>query len=223
MQMSGALIIPFIRIYDIDPIFASGVWSVISFGVGLAVIIYLLREDMKQVDMRSSSEIGTIALWALLGMLLAYSAQIASILIETYILHIEPGSQNTSNIMDIARTAPIFIIVVTVFAPVLEELIFRKIIFGSIYKRTNFIIAALASALIFGLVHNDNPHILIYTSMGMVFAFLYVQTKRIIVPIIAHMGINTFAVVMQYSVDPAELERRLEQFEQQIQMIFLGG
>ncbi|MRH44884.1 CPBP family intramembrane metalloprotease [Aquibacillus halophilus] len=220
MQLSGIVVLPIINLFNIDALFAVVSWSLFSFIVALVVIMYLLRDEMK--DVRGNMEIGTIILWSILGIFLAFFAQFAAIIIETFVLNIKPGSQNTMDIMAIARSAPIFIIVVTIIAPILEEIIFRKVIFGSIYKRTNFIIAALASALVFGLVHNDNPHILVYTAMGIVFSFLYVKTKRIIVPIIAHMSINTYAVVGQLTLDQEELDKMLEQLEQ-LQMIIIGG
>ncbi len=52
------------------------------------------------------------------------------------------------------------------------------------------------------MIHLDFLHILVYTAMGFVFAFLYVQTKRIIVPIIVHAGMNTLVVVAQLTLDP---------------------
>jgi membrane protease YdiL (CAAX protease family) len=61
-------------------------------------------------------------------------------------------------------------------------------------------------------------HILVYASIGYVFAFLYVKTKRIIVPIIVHMAMNTIVVIGQLSLDPEEIE----QMQQQLQMIFAG-
>ncbi|WP_226035510.1 CPBP family intramembrane glutamic endopeptidase [Aquibacillus saliphilus] len=220
MQLSGVIVAPIIEIINIDPLVAVVSWSMFSFIVALLVTMYLLRDEMKQV--RGTTNIGSIILWSILGIFLAFTAQIVAILIETFVLNIKPGSQNTMDIMNIARAAPIFIIIVSVIAPILEEIIFRKIIFGSIFKRTNFIIAALASALIFGLVHNDNPHILVYTAMGIVFAYLYVKTKRIIVPIIAHISINTYAVIGQLTLDPEEIDKMLEEFNQ-LQMIIIGG
>jgi len=55
--------------------------------------------------------------------------------------------------------------------------------------------------------------------MGVVFAFLYVKTKRIIVPILVHMLMNTIVVMAQLLIDP-EL---LEQMQEQAQFIFFGG
>ncbi|MBM7573613.1 CPBP family intramembrane glutamic endopeptidase [Aquibacillus albus] len=220
-QLSGAIVIPFIGFIDVDPTALVVGWLVISLTIGLFFILYLLRDEMKQ-GMERGPGIGSIILWCIIGFFLAYFAQFASIMFETHVLNIKPGSENTMELMKVARAAPIFILVITVIAPILEEIIFRKIIFGSIYKRTNFILAALSSAFIFALIHNDLPHILTYTAVGIVFAFLYVQTKRIIVPIIAHMMINSLAVLGQYHLDPEELEKMLEEFEK-IQMIIIGG
>ena len=49
--------------------------------------------------------------------------------------------------MDIARTTPWFLIVISIIGPILEEIVFRKILFGTLYKRFNFFIAAIISSL----------------------------------------------------------------------------
>src|SRR5699024_11070340 len=55
--------------------------------------------------------------------------------------------------------------------------------------------------------HLDLTHLLIYTGMGLVFSYLYVKTKTIIVPIIVHMGMNTITVLAHLFIDVEELER----------------
>jgi uncharacterized protein len=222
MQLSGVFVAPIINMLPMDRAVAVVGWSLISFIAALIVTLVLLREDMKIGSVRGASSIGSTVLWSFLGIFLAYMAQYASIIIEVFVLGIQPGSQNTMDIMTIARAFPIFIVIVSIIAPILEEIIFRKIIFGSIYKRTNFIIAALASALIFALVHNDFSHTLTYMAMGIVFAFLYVKTKRIIVPIIAHMSMNTITVIAQLQLDQQEMDKMLEDLNQ-LQIILIGG
>ncbi|WP_077624187.1 CPBP family intramembrane glutamic endopeptidase [Sediminibacillus massiliensis] len=221
MQISGAFVAPFIGLINIDRFTFTVWWSVCSFIAALVVILFLLKPDMKEGSVRSAAGVGNIILWSFLGVFLAYLAQIAAVIIESGVLGIKPGSENTMDIMEIARAAPIFILIPALIAPILEEVIFRKIIFGTMYKRTNFFIAAVASSVIFGLVHMDVFHLITYTAMGFVFAFLYVQTKRIIVPIIAHMSMNTITVIAQFNLDPEEMEKMMEQWEQ-IQTI-IGG
>ncbi len=167
---------------------------------------------------REASTTSNIILWSVIGYFLAYFVQVLASLIEMKVLGISTGSSNTQNIMDISRTIPLFMIIPAIIAPILEEVIFRKIIFGSLYKRLNFFISALLSAFIFGVIHGEFQHILIYSSMGFVFAYLYVKTKRILTPIIVHAALNTTTVIAQYSLTPEEIQRQLDQ----LQMIFLG-
>ena len=57
--------------------------------------------------------------------------------------------------------------------------------------------------------------------MGIVFAYLYVKTKSIISPIIAHMAMNTVVVIGQYSLSEEDFKRMQDQFDQ-LQTIFGG-
>ena len=121
-------------------------------------------------------------------------------------------SENTEEIVGLIKTAPLVMLVTSIIAPILEEIVFRKILFGSIYRRTNFIIAALISTLIFAFAHGEPEHLILYSSMGFTFAYLYVKTNRILVPIFAHVSMNTIVVILQLNQD----------FVQQIQS-FIGG
>ncbi|GIP64460.1 putative membrane peptidase YdiL [Virgibacillus pantothenticus] len=188
--------------------------SIISFVLGLIVVLFLMKPDMKQgLQQRDGASVGGIIIWSLLGAFIAIFSQGIANFIQTMVFGVEPGSENTQGIMEMTRAVPLFMIIPILAAPILEEIIFRKIIFGGLYKRTNFFIAALLSAVIFGLIHREPQHILVYGTMGLVFAYLYVKTKRIIVPIFAHMAMNGLVVIAQYNIDPAELEKQLNELQ----------
>jgi membrane protease YdiL (CAAX protease family) len=133
--------------------------------------------------------------------------------IQLKLFGIEPGSENTQEIMAFVTATPIMIFAITIAGPILEEIIFRKIIFGSLYKRFNFAVGLIISSLLFAVVHNDFKHLLIYFVMGGIFAFLYVKTNRIIVPIIAHVAMNSFVVIVQY-VFREDIEEMIKQMEE---------
>src|SRR5699024_614779 len=132
-----------------------------------------------------------------------------------------PGSENTAHLMTIINASTLFLLIPAIFAPTLEELLLRKIIFGSRYRRMNFFCAAILSSLALAVIHPDLTHLLIYTGMGLVFSYLYVKTKTIIVPILVHMGMNTITVLMQLTVDIEELERIQNELGSMIN--FIGG
>ncbi|MBB6454866.1 hypothetical protein HNQ94_003355 [Salirhabdus euzebyi] len=218
---SGILGGPLLLLLGVPRQNITAIWSIIAFSIMTIVILSILKPDMKRNKERSSKlGVGKIILWTVIGFFLVLFVQYAAALIEMN-LGIEPGSNNTSALMEVARATPLFLIVTAIFAPVLEEIVFRKVIFGSIFKKYNFLIAAIISAIAFGILHQEPDHLLIYTSVGMVFAYLYVKTKTILVPILTHVSINTFVFIIQYNVSPEDLERMREQIEQ-LQTI-LGG
>lgn len=196
--------------------------TIFSFAIALIITLLLLKPDMMQKDLRGNHNIPQIILWSIIGIFMAYFSQIIAVMIEMALFKTQPGSENTAQIMDIARAVPIFMVIPALVAPILEEIIFRKIIFGAFYKRMNFFLAAILSALVFGIIHFDPTHILIYASMGLVFAFLYVKTKSILTPIIVHMGMNSMTVIAQFNLDPDDIKKMQEQLEN-MQTILLGG
>ncbi|WP_174735132.1 CPBP family intramembrane glutamic endopeptidase [Mesobacillus harenae] len=196
------------------------IWLVSSFTITLLVVLFFLRGDMKaDLAPRDTASVSKSIVWAVAGIFLALMAQSIAANIEAS-LGIEMGSENTQEIIRIIDTFPIVILVSSIIGPILEEIVFRKIIFGSLYKRFNFFLAALFSSIIFAIAHFEPEHILLYSAMGFTFAFLYVKTKRIIVPIFAHVAMNTLVVLVQ-SVFREDLERLIEEAER-IQG-FIGG
>lgn len=208
--------------YDEETVFAYSfiIWTLFSFSAALLITLFLLRKEMFSRDLRKQkAPLGTSAAWAVGGIFLAYFAQVAAASIES-ILGIEMKSENTEAILNIIEAFPVFIIITSVIGPILEEIVFRKVIFGSLYQRFNFAASALISSLIFAVAHRELEHLLLYTAMGFTFAFLYVKTKRILVPIFAHVAMNTIVVLLQ-SVFKEDIERIIREAEQ-IQG-FIGG
>ncbi len=206
-----------------DPFVLSGVWSLISFPIMLILTLYFLKPDMKKETRTEPSNIGQIILWTIFGFFLVILAQTIAGNIEIHVFGVDIESQNTKNLINIATMTPLFIIVTAIIAPILEEIVFRKIVFGTIYKRYgNFFLAFLVSSILFGLLHMEPQHLLRYTAAGFVFAFLYAKTKNILVPILTHVSINSFVFIINFLIPAEELERILEQYEQ-LQSIVIGG
>ncbi|OOE00358.1 CAAX protease family protein [Anoxybacillus kestanbolensis] len=176
---------------------ASGYWAVISFSIALFLVLYFMKEDMKYSYDRHQASIGMSFFWAIGGFLLALFAQGVAANIEVHLFGVEMGSENTRRIVEMVKLTPALMLVTSIVGPVLEEIIFRKIIFGTLYQKYNFFLSAIISSLLFAVVHLEFEHLLLYATMGFVFAFLYVKTKRIIVPIAAHVLMNTFVVAIQ--------------------------
>ncbi|KMY52826.1 abortive infection protein [Bacillus sp. FJAT-27231] len=191
-----------------------GYWLVFSFMAALIIVLLLLRKDARNSRLERMAPLpaGQSAFWAIAGVFLALFGQRIAIAIETA-LGIEMGSENTETIIHIIELVPLMMVATAIFGPILEEIVFRKIIFGSLYEKFPFWVSALISSVIFALAHAEPEHIILYSSMGFTFAFLYVKTKRLLVPIFAHVAMNSLVVVVQYFYAD-ELERMMKEAEQ---------
>ncbi|MFK2827194.1 CPBP family intramembrane metalloprotease [Bacillus sp. B190/17] len=191
-----------------------GYWLVFSFTVTLLIVLLILRKETRNNRLERTAPLsaGQSAGWAVAGVFLALIGQRIAMAIETA-LGIEMGSENTKMIIQIIELVPAMMIATAVFGPILEEIVFRKIIFGSLYEKFPFWVSALISSVIFAVAHAELEHLLIYSAMGFTFAFLYVKTKRLLVPIFAHVAMNSLVVIIQYFYAD-DVERMLKEAEQ---------
>jgi len=87
-----------------------------------------------------------------------------------------------------------FAIAVLIFAPIMEELFFRGIIFQKLAVQKSTVTALLWSAVIFALIHFRTDLISLFT-FGVTLAILYLTTKQIAVPILCHFIYNLIVTI----------------------------
>lgn len=80
----------------------------------------------------------------------------------------------------------------TVVTPILEEILFRNLIFGTLADKFGNWIGVAVSSIVFGVLHPG--HMLSATIMGVVFVLIYRRTGSLIAPIVFHMIWNSFAM-----------------------------
>ena len=88
----------------------------------------------------------------------------------------------------------IVILVVVIIGPIFEELIFRKIFIDAIGKYS-IGLAVFISASSFALFHGNITQAIYTFAAGLVLAWVYAKTKKMIYPILLHMFINFFGSV----------------------------
>lgn len=189
-----------------------GWWSFGAGIVALVVIFILATVDKKYFDIfegKKASVSESIG-WGILGFFMVLFGQYIGVYIELAI-GIDPGSENTADLMAIAKLSPIMIIVIALIGPILEEFVFRRVVFGSMIQFQNFWISAIISALVFAAIHFDFTHIILYTICGLIFAFLYYKTKRLLTSIVAHILLNSFVAAAPFILE--KLKPFLEQMQ----------
>lgn len=83
-----------------------------------------------------------------------------------------------------------------IVAPIVEELIFRGLVYRRTKKMTGTIAAAILSAALFGVFHGNwiqAPYAFI---IGIVAVFVYEKFKSIVAPIMLHMSANILSVLI---------------------------
>lgn len=76
--------------------------------------------------------------------------------------------------------------------PALEETLFRGILFRALRRQWPFWLAALGSAVVFGVGHVGWVAFLPYSLLGALFAWLYERSGSLVAPAVAHGAFNAF-------------------------------
>lgn len=182
-----------------------GMWSAVTFALACIATIAITTIDKTFWHNFKESEkapLGITIGWGVAGFFIVMLAQYVAIYIET-LIGIPPGSDNTSRIIEVSTVAPFMIVATVVFGPILEEILFRRVVFGSFLPTLGFFWAAVISSVVFAAIHMDFTHILIYTACGFTFAFIYYKTKSIIAPIITHILMNGFVTAAAFLISPS--------------------
>ena len=150
----------------------------------------------------------------LLSMLVGnYISSVILVWLETML-----GSATENPVSDaISPTDPATIAVTLIFmviiGPILEEILFRKILCTKLLPLGEGY-AIFISAAIFGLFHGNFYQFAYAFLVGAVFALIYVKTGKLIYSIIYHMGLNLLgSVIGPWILEQIDLERMYEILE----------
>lgn len=82
-----------------------------------------------------------------------------------------------------------------VVAPILEEVIFRGLVYRSLNKIKAGWFSVLVSAVVFGVYHMNAAQAVFATGLGIVAAIVYAKTGNLLYPILVHMTNNLIGVI----------------------------
>jgi uncharacterized protein len=115
-----------------------------------------------------------------------------------------------------AVAIPAIVLVVIIFGPAVEELVFRGAIFNGLYrlaglvsahffgkedseraaKRVSFALSALTSSVIFALLHLEPVLLPALVILAVILCALFERTGSLLAPFVAHATFNSFAVLL---------------------------
>ena len=139
-------------------------------------------------------------------------------------LGVEPPEQQA--LQDAAvggMDAVLAVVLAVVLAPLVEELVFRGVLYQGLRHRSGFWPAALLSSAIFALVHVEvlvsSPVFLVQLFLlGVLFAWLLERTGNLLAPVVAHLVFNGISMGL------AVLASRFEELEEMaVGLVLLGA
>lgn len=192
--------------YLVASYYIQGVSNFITYLIALLIIVFYTR-DALVTDFKDLIERRTRLAWLIPVLALAFTG--IAYLIDFLVSKAVPASNNQSTIVGILQTgaAPIMVICTILFAPIVEELVFRKCIFSMLKDRVGVVWCYIISTFLFALPHMlstpvDNVGIWLlqcvpYVICGALLCGVYHLSRfNIYASILAHMFNNILAVLL---------------------------
>jgi len=106
--------------------------------------------------------------------------------------------------LDVARTPSLFVaslVVMALLAPLVEEMVFRGLLYGWVAGRWGSLIAWIVSSILFAAAHIEPAHALLVLPLGLWFGWLRQRTDSLWPSLVAHIVNNGLAVVAAALID----------------------
>ncbi len=169
-----------------------GVWllsSVPMYLFAFPLFFLILRPIPHEAPREEAFRISELLVFFFISYFLMYVGNMAGTLINGFTsLFGVSSSADAIELIGSSDLLPIFLIA-GVIGPIVEELMFRKLILERLYPFGEKF-AILLSALLFALFHGNLTQFIYAFLLGAVFGYLYCRTGRILYPILLHMIIN---------------------------------
>lgn len=150
-----------------------------------------LKPDFKGMIQKPKVKAGKIFKWILIFLSLCYLSAIASNFLFT-LLEMLTGFSLTSVTMipsDNTVSRISLSLIIMIFAPIFEEIMFRGTIYNSCEHLGGWSMV-LAGGIIFGLFHMNYSQIIYAAVLGAGTCFLYKKTRSIVPGIVLHLSMN---------------------------------
>lgn len=174
--------------------------TAVMYILSAIILVFINQKTSKsQTLSKQPDKWSQVVLIGVSGIFISWFLQVVLSLIEIYLFNQPQGSQNTQEITQLIKSAPFFIIAVTIAGPIMEEFVFRFSLINFLNQKLNLWLSATISSVIFAVLHGDG-HYLVYTGLGFFFFLLYKKTGSLLTSIITHAGMNTLVILAQLTI-----------------------
>ncbi len=182
--------------------------TIVSGVIMLPLLILMMKRDKKRLiraDKYEKYEQVAPIKWLYIVIIGAAACIGFNILIEiTGIINWGGGFEDTSEA--IYGGNPLVMVLGVVFLiPLVEELVFRGVVYERIRQYGGAKVAILLSAVYFGLFHMNVPQGIYAFAIGLIIAWIYYKYKSVWAPVLFHVSANGISVVLTFTPFLSEL------------------
>lgn len=171
----------------------------------IAIVAFLYHFMKRQWKDFKKNKAQILFYGCVIGMVLTYGASIIGSLLVSLFTN-TTTSVNQNDVVTLMKSYPaIMFFSAVIFAPILEECLFRGLIF-TFFRKYNRILAYVISGFLFGFVHvmssvfagnvSEMIQMIPYALMGTVFAYIYESQDNIYASIATHMTNNLVSLLL---------------------------
>lgn len=185
----------------LDASFILPAWYQMLFYIVFMVsMVYLAKDFLKEQWLTFKiTKKWIITVLLVYGMM--YLSNIVISLLLTFVTN-QGQSLNQESITVMFSQMPyLTVFIAVIFAPIVEEIVFRGVIFN-FFRKKGFLFAALISAVLFGLIHvrpmaiSDLPFVVVYAALGFFICLGYEKTNNFYTAVTLHFLNNLLAVLV---------------------------
>ena len=165
------------------------------YAVGVPIGILVIRKVPREAPERESMPLGRWIVTAIICIFLMYAGNLIGIWVTSY-LESAFGITSTNPLEQLITGETLLpqILVTVILAPILEELIFRRMMIDRmrVYGER---LAVVTSALMFGLFHGNLSQFFYAFLLGLVFGYVYLRKGKLRYTAALHMFVNLIGSV----------------------------
>lgn len=172
--------------------------TAIAAAVTIPVFVFMMKRDRikeREMGLVPNKKAPILSYFLVGGISVAFALGMNNILLLSNLAEYSKAYQEASEAL-YAPSFPVQILCVGIVIPIMEELVFRGLIYRRMRRLVSPARAMLSSALFFGLYHGNLVQAIYGITSGLLLAYLYEKYGSMKAPILAHMLMNIVSCVL---------------------------
>lgn len=170
--------------------------SVIQYCIALPALLLMVRKIPKSAPNKGPFSFGRFIKYALVSIFVMFAGSYISTIIMSFV-ELSTGNVPEDSVNEILSQTNFWLslVIVGIIGPIVEELMFRKILVDRLYPYGEAI-AVFVPALMFGLFHGNLYQFFYAAMLGIALSYIYIRSGKIIYPILLHIFMNMFCGIL---------------------------